>query len=542
MRGPHIASLSTDGWRSRLVALLLFAAFLSATLLTWEAVEAQRRHREAAARIIRGSAGIVAEDLVRRIIFEIEGLTVSQVNAEIRDIWIETGRVPTREELVASRRPMIAEGAGLIDTIFVADFERGTIEPPLDPATERWILGRLEGKVLQRRARKAPSGSTIRLSRHGPDTLFTVDPRDIESRRLIGFTVSQRALAGPARKAFERRSLFPEVFGGQRISNDAVFIRIEIDGVEILRTNGRFNPEAGIRFTVSPLFGDVLWTARVESSLEQEAAMALNPGGLPPSRVAGTVVALLLNAIALAGALLLLRRERQLELLRNDFISSVSHELRTPLTQIRMFTETLRLERTRSEGERNRSLRIIDQEARRLAHLVDDLLLFARGRRGHIELAPASHDISQIARETLEGFAPLLGSSGSSLVLDAPEEMIADVDRDAIRQILLNLLDNAAKYGPPGQEIRVSIALAGGRIRIAVEDEGPGIPIRERRRIWEQFYRLERDRGTFRAGSGIGLAVVAQLVTRLGGSFGVEDAPRGGARFVIEVASTAESA
>jgi signal transduction histidine kinase len=113
--------------------------------------------------------------------------------------------------------------------------------------------------------------------------------------------------------------------------------------------------------------------------------------------------------------------------------------------------------------------------------------------------------------------------------------VIAPVDKSALRQTLLNLLDNAVKYGPTAQTVVVAMAAEHGLVRVAVEDEGPGIALAERDRIWTPFYRLERDANSAVAGSGIGLAVVRELVTQHGGRVWVERGRTGGARFVVEL-------
>ena len=105
----------------------------------------------------------------------------------------------------------------------------------------------------------------------------------------------------------------------------------------------------------------------------------------------------------------------------------------------------------------------------------------------------------------------------------------------ALRQTVFNLLDNAVKYGPPGQSITVGVSRVADAVRVWVEDMGPGITEKERHRIWEPFYRLHRDANSAVAGSGIGLAVVRGLIRQHGGSVWVEDAVAGGARFVVEL-------
>jgi signal transduction histidine kinase len=109
------------------------------------------------------------------------------------------------------------------------------------------------------------------------------------------------------------------------------------------------------------------------------------------------------------------------------------------------------------------------------------------------------------------------------------------VDRDALRQILLNLLDNAAKYGPPGQTITVGSEIAADVARIWVEDQGPGIPHEDRRRVWEPYVRLNRSSESGTGGSGIGLSVVRELVELHGGRTRAEGSPGGGARVLVEL-------
>jgi len=250
---------------------------------------------------------------------------------------------------------------------------------------------------------------------------------------------------------------------------------------------------------------------------------------------------LALTAGLVVAALLQLRREYELSRLRADFVSGVSHELRTPLAQIRMFSETLLLGRVRSDDERERSLEIIDQEARRLTHLVENLLHFSRSERRLARLSPALAPLAPLVSEAAEGFAPLAAARGVTLCTELADGVVAPVDADALRQMLLNLLDNAVKYGPSGQTVTLALAVADGRARVSVDDEGPGIPAAERERIWDRFWRLERDRGSAVAGTGIGLSVVRELVALHGGRTWVEDAPasehgdRAGSRFVIEL-------
>ena len=244
-----------------------------------------------------------------------------------------------------------------------------------------------------------------------------------------------------------------------------------------------------------------------------------------------------ITAALVAIAFRQLRREEALARLRADFVSSVSHELRTPLAQIRMFAELLRMGWIRSAQEHTRSLDIIDQEARRLGHLVDKVLCFDRVERGENTLMTEHTQLAPLVREVLEAFAPLAAARHVEVRVNLDDDVTAEVDRGAMRQVLINLLDNAVKYGPTGQTIAVGLARSDDEnsARIWVEDEGPGIPLTERGKIWEPFHRLDRDANSAIAGSGIGLALVRNLTVAHGGRVLVDDGANGGSRFTIEI-------
>ena len=271
----------------------------------------------------------------------------------------------------------------------------------------------------------------------------------------------------------------------------------------------------------------------VQASLDPVAAEKLIPGA--DSRRLPVLLTLLAITIALLGvAVRQLRREAALARLRSDFVSSVSHELRTPLAQIRMFAELLRMGWVRSEEERRRSLEIIDQESRRLAHLVDKVLRFEASERGQTPLSTEPTVVALLVREVIEAFAPLAKSRDVKVRLALDETLVAVLDRSAIRQVLINLLDNAVKYGPVGQTVTVGVVGRDAHVLLTVEDEGPGIPEGERAGVWEPFRRLERDSNSAVAGSGIGLSVVKKLVEGHDGRVYVE-AGAVGARFVVDL-------
>jgi signal transduction histidine kinase len=171
---------------------------------------------------------------------------------------------------------------------------------------------------------------------------------------------------------------------------------------------------------------------------------------------------------------------------------------------------------------------------------VENALHFARAERHAVELVRERAALAPLVREVLESFAPLAWAAGAAVQDHLDESVEAVVDRAALRQILLNLVDNAIKYGPRGQRVTVRLSARDGSARLSVEDEGPGVDAADRERVWQPFVRVSPVRGGT-TGSGIGLAVVRDLARRHGGAAWVEgrdaDAPGtgGGARFVVEL-------
>ncbi|MDB4905308.1 MAG: hypothetical protein JWO05_92 [Gemmatimonadetes bacterium] len=326
--------------------------------------------------------------------------------------------------------------------------------------------------------------------------------------------------------------LLPPSITGKLRSDSMVSIRVTDDeGHVVYASQKQYKSAYRSSYQIQQRFLSAL---TVEATLKPDVANQLLVGAAAPSRVPMILGLLALTLALIVVAFRQLRREAALARMRADFVSSVSHELRTPLAQIRMFAELLRMGWIRNEEERQRSLEIVDQEARRLSHLVDTVLAFERGERGKVPLRVETVALAPLLMEVRDAFAPLARARRVTLTLQLDERVGAMVDAGALRQVLINLLDNAVKYGPDGQDVRITLT-GGDRARVAVEDEGPGIPASERERVWEPFRRLPRDANSSVAGSGIGLAVVRELIERQEGVVRIESSPAGGARFVIEL-------
>jgi signal transduction histidine kinase len=245
------------------------------------------------------------------------------------------------------------------------------------------------------------------------------------------------------------------------------------------------------------------------------------------------MTAALLAAIALA--LRSAVRATRLSRMKTEFVSSVSHELRTPLASIRVLGEFLRTGRVTDAGKVRAYGETIEAETARLARLVDDILDFSKLESGRRTLRFAAVDLRAVVDETLRTFAMRLEREGFAVAVRAPEGPLPAVwgDRDAVGQVLANLLDNAIKYSGASRTIEIELAPEGAGVRLSVADRGAGIAPGEQRRIFEAFYRAGSELVPDASGSGLGLAIVKRVVEAHGGSVGVESRPGAGSRFDV---------
>jgi len=272
---------------------------------------------------------------------------------------------------------------------------------------------------------------------------------------------------------------------------------------------------------------------RAVIGLRQDAAGRLIIGGVPRSQLTSLAALTLLAGALLVVALAQLRRGEELARLRTDFVTGVSHELRTPLAQITLFAETLTDGPPLSRTEQRMFLGIIRREATRLAQLVERVLRFGAIERGgggsgrpHVGVAAA-----QEIEDAVIAFRPLASHAGSEIALALERRVEVAIDADSLRQVVLNLLDNAIRHGGAGKPVTVGLDAQGERALLTITDGGPGIPREARARVFEPFTRL----GGSATGSGIGLAVVRSIVEASGGVVRIDDAPAGGTTVVVEL-------
>jgi signal transduction histidine kinase len=228
--------------------------------------------------------------------------------------------------------------------------------------------------------------------------------------------------------------------------------------------------------------------------------------------------------------------ERAVEQMKTDFVSTVSHELRTPLAAIYGAAMTLRRRDVAvEEAQRDRLLEVVSSEADRLARIVNDILWASRLESGRMSIAIERCDAAAIAVEVVDVLRSRAPEGIEVAVRKARGLPQVAADPDKLRQILTNLIDNGIKFSPDGGRVEVEIGRSGGRVRFRVTDEGLGIPPAEQDRIFEKFFRLDPNLTRGVGGTGLGLYISRELVTRMNGRIWVDSDGRTGSSFFLEL-------
>jgi signal transduction histidine kinase len=228
----------------------------------------------------------------------------------------------------------------------------------------------------------------------------------------------------------------------------------------------------------------------------------------------------------------------QLEELRAEFIATASHELRTPLAAVYGAAQTLRRhDFALDESGRERFVSLIVEESERLARIVNQILLANQLEVGGIDLVTEPFEAAELLERVAEA-ARTYAPAQITFDVQAPESPSpVAADKDRVRQILVNLVENAIKYSPDGGRIQLGVEPTEETALFRVVDEGLGIPAEEQRRIFEKFYRLDPDMTQGIGGTGLGLYICRELVERMGGRIWVESQEGMGSTFFVELPS-----
>ncbi|MCF8120428.1 MAG: cell wall metabolism sensor histidine kinase WalK [Deltaproteobacteria bacterium] len=230
-------------------------------------------------------------------------------------------------------------------------------------------------------------------------------------------------------------------------------------------------------------------------------------------------------------------RLRRLENVRREFVANVSHEIKTPITAIKGFVETLMDGAAQDPRDSERFLKIINTHVNRLEAILEDLLSLSRveedAEKQEIQLVQSRLD--QVLATAMQICEDRAGAKAVRIEVACPETMVAEVDPPLLEQAVVNLLDNAIKYSPDQSVIRMQVTRQDNEIRIAVRDQGCGIPKKHLARIFERFYRVDKARSRQLGGTGLGLAIVKHIAEAHAGRVSVESTPGKGSTFTIHL-------
>ncbi|MFZ5647156.1 MAG: sensor histidine kinase [Bacillota bacterium] len=229
---------------------------------------------------------------------------------------------------------------------------------------------------------------------------------------------------------------------------------------------------------------------------------------------------------------------KKLDDTRRSFVASISHELRTPLTIMQGYTEALMDGIARDDRQREKYLVNIYEEALRLRRLVDDLLDLRKLETGTVSIEMGRVDLSEIIQSVSELFGETLNGKSVKIKVDIPSGgLTARGDSDRLKQVVINLVDNAVRFSPGGGTVEIKGENAGDLIRVSVKDQGPGIKEEDRQLIWERFYKADSSRTERNSGSGLGLAIARQIIELHGGAIDIDSKTGEGSTFWFTVAA-----
>ncbi len=400
---------------------------------------------------------------------------------------------------------------------------------------ERGIVGSADARVVT-----AVTPLAAALGNLGPGVLFASVSDPAETFLIAAQSVDGRVLGARVDGAAVQALLAPlspsgdpahfELKAVRQPSTDGVLARL-VSGVQEAQKAARGEPrELSSRPMRAPL-QDFRLVAVVEG--EDPVVQASFRNRLIYSVLLGVFfLTLVLGVIITARTLY---REARLSRLKTDFVSLVSHELKTPLTSIRMFIETLEMGRVHDEKESKEVLGLLSVETARLSELIERVLDWARIESGRRRYDVAVVPAREIAERAADAFRTQRLGAPLSFAADIPELPTVEVDKEALVGALLNLLQNAYKYSPGEKRVELTAAAREGEVTFSVRDFGIGIAPRERKRVFERFYRVDNLLTRSTEGTGLGLPIARRIVEAHGGRISLESSVGHGSTFTIHL-------
>nr|WP_262896704.1 HAMP domain-containing sensor histidine kinase [Fulvivirga marina] len=245
---------------------------------------------------------------------------------------------------------------------------------------------------------------------------------------------------------------------------------------------------------------------------------------------------LVLNIVLLFGVWLVFRNvKKEIQLAENKsvFVSNVSHEIRTPLSLISMFAETLEMGRVQTKEKQQEYYEIISKEAQRLTAIVNRILNFSQVEANKSSYTLEPLDLGGAVDEVLKTYTYHLESKGFDYSFTKEDNLIIEADKEALQEVIINVLDNAIKYSNKTRNINIQIANLGNMAYLSIQDHGIGISARDQKNIFDKFYRVSTGDLAKGQGTGLGLSLVKHIISRHNGKIKVKSELGRGTTFTI---------
>jgi len=248
------------------------------------------------------------------------------------------------------------------------------------------------------------------------------------------------------------------------------------------------------------------------------------------------ILIVLLMLLGFVFILYTLNVELRLNKLKSEFISNVSHELKSPLTSIHMMTEMLHHNRVENEERKAEYYSAMLEDSEHLSHLIDNILDFSRIDEDRKKYEFIDLDPDKLIREFIKSIQEMIRESGFEISYSCPNKVsVIRADRNAILQVLYNLVDNAIKFSGTSRKIDINLVFMDNEIQLSVKDYGIGISMKDQEKIFERFYRAMESQESGIRGSGIGLTIVKKIVEDHGGYLTLDSRPGEGSMFTVRI-------
>ncbi len=370
---------------------------------------------------------------------------------------------------------------------------------------------------------------------YGFKALHQQQPTDLSYRILLKINPQFAVVAGyndalvrqTLEQVYQSQPLLPSVLTPTQQNQGLAFQMLSPSGLILWQSQADIATKNSHTITIDDDYGTLFEGYQMTAAIDENLAASLIIGGLPKSQLPQLLLMSGLGLFAMITMLWLYRRSHQLNQQKEQFIARASHELKTPLTQIRLFAETLELGRIKDDTKQQHYLKVIHQESIRLSHLVDNILQQQQIQQNQTNVLVENLHIKTFLDDLLSHQHILWQQKIIQVEVHAKDDLHVQTDPNLMKQILINVLDNAVKFGPMQQTITIDAAKSSTFMVLKITDQGPGIPQQQVKLMLQTYQRLERDEHRGINGNGLGLSIANNLCQQLGGQLSFQHPPIG---------------